>query len=107
MGEPVAPQEHIVAKPITTHTTKTTSHKGEIVKHDISESETVHKGVYGDMSLTVEAGRTINLGDYNSAKIGVTLTVPCFKDALNDTYEWASEWVNSQIEKEIKDAQGH
>lgn len=53
-------------------------------------------------TVAVIGGMTINLGNYESAKIQVSLSMPCTKDTLNDAYEFASTWVSEKIEQATK-----
>ena len=52
-------------------------------------------------SITVEGARTLNLGNYESAKIGVTLTVPCDSENIEAAYKWGTEWVSEKIEEAV------
>lgn len=101
--------KQVVSHPAMAVTTK------QIVKQDtISEypsvSEVVHPGIFNQkntgVSVAFSAGRTINLGNFTSAKIGVTITVPCDPERVDEVYVWASQWAGDKLEKEIKDAQG-
>lgn len=58
------------------------------------------------MSVTVEGSHTVNLGNFNSARIGVSLTVPCSPSSLNDAYDWALGWCGARIEAEVNSAKG-
>lgn len=90
-----------VSKPITSMT----SFEKKNVASGITQSETLHPGVITDgHSITVEASQTLNLGNYESARMGVSLTVPCDKTTLNDAYDWATSWVSTRIEQAVKDA---
>lgn len=93
------------AKPIVSNESVVKKHAGEPEPQAITTSKTEHPGVFTDgHTITVEASRTINLGDFNSARMGVTLTVPTTKDSLNEAYEWATDWVSNRIEAAVKDA---
>ena len=46
----------------------------------------------------VEASFTKNLGDYNSVKIGVTLSVPCPHSEVVVVFEYTKKWVNDRLE---------
>jgi len=90
------------AKPIVGMASTEKTVGGQPLPGGINESETVHPGVLTDgMSITVEGGRTLNLGNYESARIGVTVTVPCDKDTLNDAYDFATEWVSQKITEAV------
>lgn len=97
--------EHLGTKPITAHTSTMKTVKGKEQPSGMSETETVHPGVFtSGMTITVEGGRTINLGNFESARVGVTITVPCDQAGLNDAYEWATNWVSERIDEAMKEA---
>ncbi len=103
--------KHLGAKPILSMTTVEKTIKGKPVAVGASsETQEVHPGVFtkkiSGMSIAVEGGRTLNLGNYESARIGVTITVPCEADTLNEAYTYASTWVSDRIEECVKDAKG-
>lgn len=50
--------------------------------------------------VAVDYGLTINLGNYESARIGVSITVPCYLEEANDAYTFAVDWVSERISKE-------
>ncbi|QZI85716.1 hypothetical protein CPT_Summit_060 [Stenotrophomonas phage Summit] len=54
------------------------------------------------VQLEIQGGKTINLGNYESAKINVSLRVPCTMQTLPDMYKFATGWVNEKIEEMIK-----
>jgi uncharacterized protein GlcG (DUF336 family) len=82
--------------------------KGEY-KQQSQESETLVPGLFhtNGMKITVEGGTTINLGNYESAKIGVSVTIPCSPDTMNEAYDYGLAWVGERISKETKNAKGH
>ena len=55
-------------------------------------------------NLNVGGKMTINLGNYESAQIHCSLTVPCTKETLEDAYEYASSWVSDKIQSAVADA---
>jgi hypothetical protein len=75
-----------------------------------SESVTLHPGVFNKknsgMSINVVGGRTLNLGNYESARVDVHVTVPCDPETLNEAFEFASEWISGKINEAVKSAKG-
>lgn len=53
--------------------------------------------------IELNAGKTINLGNYESARIGVSITVPCSRDEIPETFEFARKWVDSKMNELTKD----
>jgi len=49
--------------------------------------------------VTVEAGITRNLGNYESIRYHVSLTLPCLPEAedIDETYNSAKEWVDDKL----------
>jgi hypothetical protein len=68
-----------------------------------SESEdiiAVHKFVTDPAKVAVDYALTINLGNFESAKIGVSVTVPCYLEEMNEAYEFAQAWAEERLVKE-------
>jgi hypothetical protein len=57
-------------------------------------------------NVHVSGTTTINLGNYESAKITVGVTFPCHKDDITNAYEFASDWVSDKIAAATKDIKG-
>ena len=60
-------------------------------------------------SISVKAGMTINLGNYESGRIDVMLTMPCYPEEVDETYESVKQWVDARVEhtrKTIEEAIG-
>lgn len=76
----------------------------------LDKQETVHKGVMvaADQMCQVHVGgsHTVNLGNYESAKISIGITMPCTKADINDTYEFATNWVSEKMTDAVKDVKG-
>jgi hypothetical protein len=104
--DPVSPYaKHLVAQPVTGLVTTSKAVKGQEIASSMSESKTLNPGVFSSgMSITVEGGRVMNLGNYETARVGVHITVPCEKETLEDAYTYATEWVSGKIEEAVKAA---
>lgn len=55
----------------------------------------------------IVAGQTINMGNYNSARISVSLKMPCTKADLEATYEEALGWVDQKMTELIEQAKSN
>jgi hypothetical protein len=51
-------------------------------------------------------GYTHNLGNYQSARIDVSISIPCPFGEINQIYEWAENWVNERVKKAIDELSG-
>ena len=47
----------------------------------------------------VEASYTHNLGDYKSARIGVSLKIPCLLGDVDEAFVFADKWVENRMKK--------
>lgn len=82
------------------------------VKHSKTGAEVVKESV-SDMvevppafaNVGVTAARTINLGEYNSVKLGVSIFHPCAPtpEAIEQTYEFCVGWVDEKMAGLTKD----
>lgn len=94
--------QHLKSKPVKGHVS--TTQQGNNLP---SESQILHPGVITDgHQITVEGSRTLNLGNFESVRIGVILTVPTTMDALNEAYEFATDWVSEKLEQAVQAAKG-
>lgn len=60
----------------------------------------VHNFATEPASVTVDYHLTMNLGNFESARIGVSVQVPCYKEEIDDAYEFAAAWAEERIGKE-------
>lgn len=49
------------------------------------------------LNVGLNASHTKNLGDYNSARISVSLNMPCELHELENTYAFVKDWVNGKM----------
>lgn len=93
--------EHQKAKAAINHTV---SHKGQVIAES-NETEDVNKPsnlqpVMPDQQceVGVAMGYTHNAGNYTSARVDVSLKVPCAHPEVNDVYDFARAWVEERLE---------
>jgi hypothetical protein len=82
------------------HPDKSETHQQEIVKEVLALEALCNVGV--------QASKTINLGNYNNIKIGVSLHMPCPVGGIEGAYEFTKNWVDTkmaQINQEVLDSQ--
>lgn len=53
--------------------------------------------------VSVAMGLTLNLGNYEAARIDVSLTSPCYQEERDDAYEDSKRWVETRLQKEVED----
>lgn len=97
--------QHLKTEPVTGMVSTAKAVSGQQIAGSLSETQTLHPGVFSDgMSIRVEGGRVLNLGNYETARVGVTITVPCTKDSLEEAYDYATTWVSGKIDEAVKQA---
>ena len=95
--------KYLQTQPVTGMVSTSKAVSGEQIAGTLSETQTLHPGVFTDgMSIRVEGGRVLNLGNYETARIGVTITVPCNKETLDEAYTYTTGWVSEKIEEAVK-----
>jgi len=51
----------------------------------------------------IEASQTLNQGNYNSVRIGVSLKLHCARGDINKTFEFAKDWVDTKMGDLLKE----
>lgn len=51
--------------------------------------------------VRINAGRTKNLGNYESLRVDVSITVPCYRETINDTFDALGDEVESMLDYEV------
>jgi len=111
---PTNPYEaHLNSEPIQATTTVYKSKVDGGTKTEALESSTeevVNKGVVMSANemykIEVGGGMTVNLGNFESARLDIRIVVPCAKSEIEDAYEWASDWVSGKIQESMKAIKG-
>ena len=96
-------------KPAMGGVTITKKVKGTEVSESFKEEEVMKTGVIPPHKLAqvhVAGSTTINLGNFESARIEVGLTMPTDLDDIGDAYEFATDWVSDKITKATEQVKG-
>lgn len=62
----------------------------------------VHRFATEPAKVEVSLGLTLNLGNFESARLSVGVVVPCYKEEVDGAYEWAKKWVTDRTQKEVE-----
>lgn len=54
--------------------------------------------------VAVSMGMTVNLGNYESVRIDVSITVPCYFEEHEEAYSYARSWVEKRTLEEVNEA---
>jgi methyl coenzyme M reductase subunit C-like uncharacterized protein (methanogenesis marker protein 7) len=70
---------------------------------DENERETSTESIVNPASVMVAGKITRNLGDFNSAQVGVSIAMPCIADEerIERAYQRCTEWVEEKITLEL------
>lgn len=85
--------------------TKEVKNAGEVISEEASTEvvaapagSAVAQGTSLPMcEVGVDASFTANLGNYQSAKMGVSLKIPCVHADINETFDYAKAWVDAKL----------
>jgi hypothetical protein len=73
----------------------------------VSETEiAVHVFTTAPAEVAFEAGGTINLGNYESARFMVSIRVPCYREDVDAAFQTAKAWVEKRAEAEVNEIRG-
>lgn len=100
--------EKIISKPVIGKVETQKTHMGKPIGEPMQEEQVLHKGLTIPLDrlcqVQVSGTHTVNLGNYESAKIHVGLTMPADREDINESYEFAVGWVSERIKDAIDDA---
>lgn len=70
-------------------------------KQEVTEETiAVHTFVTQPAIVGVECGLTMNLGNYESARISVSISVPCYAEERDAAYNEACKWIEERLGKQ-------
>ena len=65
------------------------------------------KGIEGPVCIVgIEASMTINMGDYNSVRIGCSLQLPCEHGEIDEVFEFGKQWIDQKMQDLQPEAAG-
>lgn len=78
----------------------------KVVSETVKDEQiSIHSFITTPATVGVDMGLTLNLGNYESARVSVSVVVPCYKEEVSNAYEWAKEFVESRLKAESADVQ--
>ncbi len=78
----------------------------ETVTKDVAELVEVSKFETQPALIQRGYGLTLNQGNYESARVDVSLTLPCYVEDLEHADEYARKFVEERIQKEVASVRG-
>lgn len=96
-------RSQVLVKSQITEFDKELGQKVEGPPNETEEVISVHKFVTEPAKVTVDYGLTLNLGNYESARIGVAVSIPCYKEEIEEAHVVATKWAEEKIMQERDD----
>lgn len=92
-------------QPIGTIETQEKGKDLEVTEIKVGEAIFVDKPM---ANVGMKVGRTINLGDYNSARIDLSLFLPCENtdEAINETFDLVETWCDLKMQGIMEEYEG-
>ena len=83
--------------------------KPDILEEQEEEDIEVKGFVVEPARVGVEISRTINFGrgSFESARVGITVSVPCYREEIEDAYSYAKEFAASRIGEQVSKIRRH
>jgi len=63
----------------------------------------VHRFVTRPASIAYEVGSTLNMGNYESARVSVRVEVPCYREELDGALGYAKEFAERVLGQEVEE----
>lgn len=54
-------------------------------------------------TVEIGYGLTLNIGNYESARVDVKVSVPCYREEINEAYDFAKKWAEERVQAEVKE----
>ena len=99
----------LTKKPAVATMTETSKQKGKVIAEEVSEEkvnvpdevtgQTAHEAaeLQPYCEVGVEASYTKNMGDFNSARVAVSIKVPCLHPEIDKVFDYAQTWVDAKL----------
>jgi hypothetical protein len=71
-------------------------------EHVKDETVAVHGFITEPAIVGCGLGRTINLGAYESARLDVSIKVPCYREEAEEAFEFARRFVEDRLDRECE-----
>jgi hypothetical protein len=68
-----------------------------------THNESISTPIEGPASVTVQLGLTLNMGNYQMARIDVGASIPCKSDELDAAYTTIKRWAEDKLRQEASD----
>lgn len=73
------------------------------VETETQETIDIHVFQTNPATVSIKGGATVNLGNYESARVDVMLTMPCYREEIDATFEVVKNWVDERVANEYRE----
>lgn len=88
-------------------------HKGQVISEKPAEEKVDVPGEVVSKEASTEpwcevgvvASYTMNLGDFNSTRLEVSLKVPCLHAEIDQVFEFSKDWVDGKMQTMIEEVE--
>jgi hypothetical protein len=78
---------------------------GEWTMPEVTEETIkIHRYVTQPATVGCELGATVNMGNFEFARVACTVSVPCYREEVDGASSWAKDYVEECFKKEIAEA---
>lgn len=87
-------------------------HRSEYVRLDsrcvtlAEESMFLSEKTKSPTQVSLKLGMTMNMGNFESARVDVGITVPCDHEKHEECYDWSKDFVEERIKTELQKLRG-
>lgn len=80
--------------------------EGEWTPPEVKADEkiAIHRYITQPATVGIEMGGTVNMGNFESARVSVTVTVPCYREEVVEATTWVKNYAEERFKAEIADA---
>jgi hypothetical protein len=68
------------------------------------EEVSIHRYITQPATVGCELGATLAMGNFEFARVNVTVSVPCYREETGAAYAWAKDFVEERFKKEVAEA---
>ena len=74
-----------------------TSEGARLAHEEVSKTLQVQEFISAPARVGVDLSQTVNLGNYESIRVGVNLQIPCYAEEAENAYEYASRFCKQRL----------
>lgn len=97
--------EEKIAEEATILVLKTMHKKGKELSKDEDLQVKVKLFATQPAQIKYSIGGTVNIGNFESVRVDVSISVPCYREEIDEVFEASRDWADKRLNTELKKAQ--